>query len=1519
MKYHTGIRIVAISILAGSISLVAAAPQPLLDAAEALRAGSEIRAWELVSRLERIPPRDALEAGPDVAVWLAEQYRLQRRFDEAVALANTVINAGDAVPAEQRAAAMLVKGKGFATQQNYVAARLEFRSITEHDTYRDTEAGRQARFLILDILRRTGEHDEALATIDRLRDMPDPETRAMALYQRAHIAFDRQDYEETREFIDKAKDVMPDLIENLFLEARLNLIQDRLQDPELEIGLRVLSTYVIPGRPVSLRMHDRNLAIARGQVGIPIEISTAPGGDREVVTLLASPRDPTLFRATVPTRLGPAEPGNNMLEVKGEDIVSYKLLESFQRENDLSYEAKTMIVVADAELTASSGDWVSADDRDREALQRQLEARVEEDEELRAFERQRDTTVVRPGNPVYVQVVDADRSISDQLDAVFVTAVAASGDRVEGVELTETGPHTGVFRGQLETETAPPQATASGTADGSDPVAPLSTRHAGAWRSAGDAPVWYAVDLMAAHPLTEIVMQLGDGTGLQNVSLVAGSGNDAVTIASTHPSPRRQYGYVDLADHFTVGQRVPTETAGYIYTEIDGAEGGEAILKIGSCDGVVAWLNGERVHNNQGGRVWRPEQDTVTVTLQPGRNSIMLRVSQLTGPWGASLTVTRPDGQGWPTLTPPAPAQPGVVTRWHLFNRLTPENIRVQERVNVAQPIRIRGELFRWIPVDVTPPAHISVEGDALRTVFNDETGRRNLRWQFEELAAQAVVIESITADNRFDERILPVDVDYSLAGTTRVLELGPGDTIEISYHDERRVREDEMIYSTMRASFHNAVIGFFYDLIGTGPRGERVINYDRALRYMPGDTERLVIQVADYDADISRDRDRIRVLVTNAEGDRIWLECVETDNHSGVFRGVLRLGTQTATETDTIAAGPDGWVRAAYADRENTDGVISRTDRVTAAPDSDPTLQLYRSVVTQPEPVERRPDQPVPEPSTARTLVAEPTSREAPLMTSIESPLAFEVIYPTAALRMGSRLPVTIRVTRDDGASRTVDMALDDGETGTFAAAVPLRIGSPAAYTDLDLDDDDDDEFLYVFGGDAIHVAVESADGRHREDGWFKLASDATLRFTDRNYEGPGETVHVGDYIYILVRDLDMSQTDGLDSVTVSLSTGDRNQTIELTETLPNSGIFTGRIRTRAAGARAGEATGTDREPDAPTAEPESPEPTLAVGFGSAITATYRDQTTVQHTEPVDVRARLGVHRGADGQVAGFTKRFSSDDMAVRTRLLTAEALFEMAKDYSDTGQEELAAESLAEGRMILEEAIIDFPHTKHAPHAEYLLANLAEELGDYQDALARFNRVLTTWPDSDFAPKSQLKKGIVLEALEDFQNAMDAYVELTYTYPGSELVSDAVIRMGQYFYRVERYEVSGRVFSQFHATNPEHPLAPRVLFLAAQSFLKGAEHEMEQHPERRTAQATEFLGLAASSFESLIDQYDDPALVSESLYWAGDVYLRQGELRQAYMAFRRLTFDYPESRWARFARGRLAENAERFSRITD
>jgi len=71
----------------------------------------------------------------------------------------------------------------------------------------------------------------------------------------------------------------------------------------------------------------------------------------------------------------------------------------------------------------------------------------------------------------------------------------------------------------------------------------------------------------------------------------------------------------------------------------------EAVLKIGSDDGVALWLNGERVHLHDVARGLTVDEDVVPVTLRQGSNVLLVQVSQGGGDWGLCVRLCDAGGE----------------------------------------------------------------------------------------------------------------------------------------------------------------------------------------------------------------------------------------------------------------------------------------------------------------------------------------------------------------------------------------------------------------------------------------------------------------------------------------------------------------------------------------------------------------------------------------------------------------------------------------------------------------------------------------------------------------------------------------------------------------------------------------------------------------------------------------------------------------------------------------------------------
>jgi hypothetical protein len=87
------------------------------------------------------------------------------------------------------------------------------------------------------------------------------------------------------------------------------------------------------------------------------------------------------------------------------------------------------------------------------------------------------------------------------------------------------------------------------------------------------------------------------------------------------------------------------ERVAYLRTEILSPKAQEAMLELGSDDGVKVWVNGRQVLAKNVIRPYRAGEDKVKISLKQGTNTLLLKVIQGGGEWSAAARLTAPDGK----------------------------------------------------------------------------------------------------------------------------------------------------------------------------------------------------------------------------------------------------------------------------------------------------------------------------------------------------------------------------------------------------------------------------------------------------------------------------------------------------------------------------------------------------------------------------------------------------------------------------------------------------------------------------------------------------------------------------------------------------------------------------------------------------------------------------------------------------------------------------------------------------------
>ena len=87
-----------------------------------------------------------------------------------------------------------------------------------------------------------------------------------------------------------------------------------------------------------------------------------------------------------------------------------------------------------------------------------------------------------------------------------------------------------------------------------------------------------------------------------------------------------------------------SDCAAYLKAEINASEATDAILLMGSDDGIKAWMNGTEVHSNNVDRGQVVDQDMAPVKLKQGSNELLLKITQGGGGWSVCTRIVGPDG-----------------------------------------------------------------------------------------------------------------------------------------------------------------------------------------------------------------------------------------------------------------------------------------------------------------------------------------------------------------------------------------------------------------------------------------------------------------------------------------------------------------------------------------------------------------------------------------------------------------------------------------------------------------------------------------------------------------------------------------------------------------------------------------------------------------------------------------------------------------------------------------------------------
>lgn len=461
---------------------------------------------------------------------------------------------------------------------------------------------------------------------------------------------------------------------------------------------------------------------------------------------------------------------------------------------------------------------------------------------------------------------------------------------------------------------------------------------------------------------------------------------------------------------------------------------------------------------------------------------------------------------------------------------------------------------------------------------------------------------------------------------------------------------------------------------------------------------------------------------------------------------------------------------------------------------------------------------------------------------------------------------------------------------------------------------------------GDTIYIGFRYT-GPNGGEQWHSVATQVVTQpafdIMAEDYRHRVEQAYAGERLYLRVVDLGSDLTNGIDTARVLMQAkSGAKHYLTLKESGPHTGIFRDDVLLN-----------YNKDPKSLPENFDVARDGFPITYGDSVAARYSD------ANGITTKTRLvTISKGADGMISPFSKKYEDEEIAMRTQFSLAEAYLEMAKRHRILGQTEKAEQEYRSAKMLLAKAMDQFTAPETRAHAEYLLGTLTMEEADateeadlretrFRAALSRFMNVTGSYPLTIHASRAQYRIATIYEKLGEPNIAAQEYVKLAYKYPDSEYLATSMARLGTHFLKqassyeqeakpllaraeedrdaafegealqklaVREYLKTASIFSRLQERFPGNKLAGPAGLRAGQAYMR-AGHNQD----------------AIQTFNKVIreDSYDGPEVRAQAMYWVGMCYQQLQEEMAAYSHFKRLTYDFPESKWASYARAQLSQ----------
>jgi tetratricopeptide (TPR) repeat protein len=281
----------------------------------------------------------------------------------------------------------------------------------------------------------------------------------------------------------------------------------------------------------------------------------------------------------------------------------------------------------------------------------------------------------------------------------------------------------------------------------------------------------------------------------------------------------------------------------------------------------------------------------------------------------------------------------------------------------------------------------------------------------------------------------------------------------------------------------------------------------------------------------------------------------------------------------------------------------------------------------------------------------------------------------------------------------------------------------------------------------------------------------------------------------------------------------------------------------------------------------PQHPQSAAA---GYAAVYAYREQLKIADDEMEDI-----VKHNTVASSLRFTDAFPDHEHAASILGAAADDMYEM-KSYPA---------AVASAHRVIE----NYPDAAVAIRrsAWIVVAHGSLELSDYPLAEGAYTQVLASTPEDDEShggfvenlAATIYKQGELANEAEDFRTAADHFLRIRTAAPTSTIRATAEYDAGVALLALQEWPEAARVMNQFRNTYPEHELQLEATRSIAYAYREDGQ-----------------LSRAADEYQRIASQAEDPAMRSEALLVAGDLYQQSQTQERALEVYRQYVDEFPD-----------------------